>query len=156
MTQIQVRRGLASGEDSWNSVNPTLASGEIGFETDTNRLKVGTGSAWNSTNYLRMGGTLTFNSNHFELSAGSGYDGTASTALSIKSSNTIVAGSSTVLATARKINGTAFDGSADVVIGGAIYGTTVNASSGTFTKIYASPLASPPTSPQLGDVWISW
>lgn len=48
-TQIQVRRGLAS---AWTSANPTLASGEIGFETDTNQFKIGTGSlAWNSLQY---------------------------------------------------------------------------------------------------------
>ena len=156
MPQIQVRRGLASGEGSWNSVNPTLASGEIGFETDTNRLKVGADAAWNSTDYLRMGGTLTFNSDHFELSTGEGYDGTTSTALSVKSSNTIVAGSASALATARKINGTNFDGSAAIVAGTVIYGKTADAA-GTFTKMYASSLANgAPTSPGVGDVWIAW
>ena len=49
-TAIQVRRGTAS---SWTSTNPTLAAGEIGFETDTNRFKIGTGStAWNSLSYF--------------------------------------------------------------------------------------------------------
>jgi hypothetical protein len=48
-TQIQQRRGTAA---SWTSTNPTLAAGEIGFETDTNRFKIGTGStAWTSLNY---------------------------------------------------------------------------------------------------------
>jgi hypothetical protein len=48
-TQIQQRRGTAA---SWTSTNPTLAAGEIGFETDTNRFKIGTGStAWASLNY---------------------------------------------------------------------------------------------------------
>lgn len=49
-TQIQVRRGTAS---SWTSTNPTLAAGEIGFESDTGKIKVGTGSAtWNSLTYI--------------------------------------------------------------------------------------------------------
>lgn len=49
-TAIQVRRGTAS---SWTSTNPTLAAGEIGFETDTSKFKIGTGStAWNSLNYF--------------------------------------------------------------------------------------------------------
>lgn len=47
--QIQSRRGTAA---QWTSANPTLAAGEIGAETDTNRFKVGTGStAWNSLGY---------------------------------------------------------------------------------------------------------
>lgn len=47
--QIQVRRGTAS---SWTSANPTLGAGELGFETDTNLFKIGTGSsAWNSLSY---------------------------------------------------------------------------------------------------------
>ena len=46
---IQVRRDTLA---TWASRNPTLAAGEIGFETDTNKLKIGTGStAWNSLAY---------------------------------------------------------------------------------------------------------
>jgi len=57
ITQIQVRRDPAS---TWTSVNPTLASGEIGFETDTGKLKIGTGStAWNSLTYVTDGSKLT-------------------------------------------------------------------------------------------------
>lgn len=49
-TQIQVRRGTAS---SWTSTNPTLAAGEIGFETDTGKIKVGNGSStWSALNYV--------------------------------------------------------------------------------------------------------
>lgn len=48
-TVIQIRRDTAA---NWTSTNPTLASGEIGFETDTNQLKVGSGStAWTSLAY---------------------------------------------------------------------------------------------------------
>jgi Major tropism determinant N-terminal domain len=47
---IQLRRGLAA---TWTSANPTLASGEVGVETDTLKVKVGNGStAWNSLGYL--------------------------------------------------------------------------------------------------------
>ena len=35
---IQVRQDTAA---EWNDVNPTLASGEIGFETDTGKFKIG-------------------------------------------------------------------------------------------------------------------
>jgi hypothetical protein len=48
-TQLQQRRGTAA---SWTSTNPTLAAGEIGFESDTNKFKIGTGStAWASLSY---------------------------------------------------------------------------------------------------------
>jgi len=48
--RIQVRRGTAS---EWTSANPTLAAGEMGVETDTRKLKIGTGStAWTSLSYI--------------------------------------------------------------------------------------------------------
>jgi hypothetical protein len=53
VTQIQVRRGTAS---QWTSSNPTLAAGEWGFETDTGKVKIGTGSAtWTSLSYIGAG-----------------------------------------------------------------------------------------------------
>ena len=52
-TQIQLRRDLAS---NWTSNNPTLAAGEFGWESDTNKFKIGTGSlAWNSLGYASGG-----------------------------------------------------------------------------------------------------
>jgi hypothetical protein len=51
-TQLQVRRGTAS---QWTSSNPTLASGEFGFETDTGKFKIGNGStAWASLSYASL------------------------------------------------------------------------------------------------------
>jgi len=48
-TRLQVRRGSASG---WTSANPTLYAGEIGYETDSGRLKIGDGTtAWTSLDY---------------------------------------------------------------------------------------------------------
>jgi hypothetical protein len=50
---IQVRRDTAA---NWASTNPTLAAGEIGFESNTNKFKFGTGStAWNSLAYTTAG-----------------------------------------------------------------------------------------------------
>lgn len=47
--QIQFRNDLAA---TWTSVNPTLAQGELGLETDTGQFKVGTGSAtWTALGY---------------------------------------------------------------------------------------------------------
>jgi Major tropism determinant N-terminal domain len=40
-TQFQFRRGTAA---QWTTANPILAAGEIGFESDTNQFKIGTGS----------------------------------------------------------------------------------------------------------------
>jgi hypothetical protein len=49
-TQMQVRRDTSA---NWTSSNPTLASGEIGFETNTGKFKIGTGSAtWASLDYF--------------------------------------------------------------------------------------------------------
>jgi hypothetical protein len=53
VTQIQVRRGTAA---QWTSANPTLAAGEIGFETDTGLMKCGNGTqAWTSLGYIGAG-----------------------------------------------------------------------------------------------------
>ena len=54
---IQVRRDTAA---NWTSVNPILAAGEAGLETDTLKLKYGDGStAWNSLAYLPAGNAST-------------------------------------------------------------------------------------------------
>lgn len=46
---IKLRRGTAA---QWNSANSVLATGEPGFETDTNKFKIGTGTAsWNDLPY---------------------------------------------------------------------------------------------------------
>ncbi len=48
--KFQTRRGSSS---NWSNTNPILAAGEIGFETDTYKLKVGTGSnTWNTLDYI--------------------------------------------------------------------------------------------------------
>jgi hypothetical protein len=50
---IQVRRDTAA---NWTSTNPTLAAGEIGFETNTGQFKIGTGSAtWTALPYAGSG-----------------------------------------------------------------------------------------------------
>lgn len=49
-SQIRLRRGTAA---QWTSANPTLASGEAGFETDTNQLKIGNGTDnWTTLDYI--------------------------------------------------------------------------------------------------------
>ena len=52
-TKIQLRRDTAA---NWTSTNPTLASGEVGFETNTGKFKIGDGStAWTSLVYAPAG-----------------------------------------------------------------------------------------------------
>lgn len=59
-TKIQIRRGysdafsgsIPAGQSKWSGVNPVLAQGELGYEIDTNRVKIGDGlTAWNSLPY---------------------------------------------------------------------------------------------------------
>jgi len=49
-TRMQQRRGTAA---QWTAANPILAAGEIGFETDTNKFKMGNGSSvWSALQYF--------------------------------------------------------------------------------------------------------
>jgi hypothetical protein len=59
-TKIQIRRGYSdvyagsvpAGQSKWSGVNPVLAQGELGYEIDTNRVKIGDGlTAWNGLSY---------------------------------------------------------------------------------------------------------
>jgi len=53
-SRMQQRRDTAA---NWTSNNPTLAAGEIGFESDTNQFKIGDGStAWTGLSYAGGGG----------------------------------------------------------------------------------------------------
>lgn len=52
--RLQNRRDTAA---NWTSNNPTLAAGEIGYETDTTKYKIGDGStAWSSLAYAYTAG----------------------------------------------------------------------------------------------------
>lgn len=56
VTDLRVRRGTAS---AWTSANPTLNAGEMGYETDTKKLKFGDGTlTWANLPYFALG-TLT-------------------------------------------------------------------------------------------------
>ena len=51
---IQTRRDIAA---NWTAVNPILADGEKGFETDTGQEKIGDGvSLWTLLPYISGGG----------------------------------------------------------------------------------------------------
>jgi Major tropism determinant N-terminal domain len=65
-SRLQQRRDTAA---NWTSNNPTLAGGEIGYETDTKKFKVGDGTtAWTSLTYAAAG-TVT------SITAGTGLSG---------------------------------------------------------------------------------
>jgi len=54
IVRIKIRHDTST---NWANINPILALGEIGFESDTNKLKVGNGtSAWNNLDYIAGGG----------------------------------------------------------------------------------------------------
>jgi hypothetical protein len=93
--RIQVRRGTAT---DWTTANPTLAAGEVGFETTTNKIKVGDGStAWSSLSYISSDapgvGEIAQDAIAQALSVGSGilktYDDNANT-ISLSLDNSIV------------------------------------------------------------------
>ena len=90
VTQIQVRRGTAA---QWTSANPTLAAGEWGFESDTNKVKIGNDStAWTSLSY-QGAGTVT------SITAGTGLSGgtiTSSGTIAIDSTVATLTGSQTL------------------------------------------------------------
>jgi hypothetical protein len=49
-TRIQVRRGTTS---EWNTANPTLEEGEIGYNTTLGQMKIGDGStSWGNLDYI--------------------------------------------------------------------------------------------------------
>jgi hypothetical protein len=49
-TRMQQRRGTA---EQWTAANPVLAAGEIGFETDTSKFKIGDGvNTWTTLTYF--------------------------------------------------------------------------------------------------------
>lgn len=55
-TKIQIRRDTAT---NWSTTNPTLAAGEIGFDTTSNQMKIGNGStAWNTLAYASGGASV--------------------------------------------------------------------------------------------------
>jgi len=61
MAKITPVRNTAS---TFNTNNPVLNNGQIGIETDTNRIKIGDGkTAWKSLSYVKVEDTLTFASN---------------------------------------------------------------------------------------------
>lgn len=88
---IQIKRGTAA---AWTSANPTLNSGEIGFESDSKKMKVGDGStAWTSLGYTATDGDIS------GITAGTGLSGggtSGAVTLAIDSTVATLTGSQTL------------------------------------------------------------
>ena len=90
-TRMQQRRGTAA---QWTSANPILAAGEIGFETDTGKFKMGNGSsAWSALSYFA-------DSSDFDTTA---IESTIDTKVAA-AVNTLVAGAPAALNTLKSVN----------------------------------------------------
>jgi hypothetical protein len=163
MTRIQLKRGSTSDWSAADLANRVLAAGEIGLNTDDYTFKIGDGVKKYSLLGYANSGIKTATPQQMTISnaftnSGS-FDGSSAFTLDLPStiSRNIsgLAGTATALATPRNINGTAFNGTAPIVVGGAVYGTAATTSA-SFSNIYVSPSGSAPSSPNNGDVWIAW
>ena len=96
---IQIRRGTAA---SWTSINPVLAAGEQGYETDTGKIKYGDGTtAWASLAYPGGGGVSTVSVVSANGFAGSVATATTTPAITLSTSVTgILKGNGTSISAA--------------------------------------------------------
>ena len=135
--QIKLRRDTAA---NWTSVNPTLASGEPGLETDSLKVKYGNGSsAWNSLSYASnpTGNSYTLPTATPSILGGVKIDGTS---ITINGSGVITANNTYTLPTA----GVTSSG----VLGGVkVDGTTITISNGI---ISSRAISAPATSSSVG------
>jgi hypothetical protein len=73
--QIQLRRDTAA---NWTSVNPVLALGEMGLETDTRKIKFGDGTtAWTGLSYISSEAALSVTGTGFVHATAGVVDGAA-------------------------------------------------------------------------------
>ena len=118
---IQIRRDTAA---NWTSANPVLAQGELGVETDTDKIKIGDGStAWTSLGYLidtggyasysdttaNFTGTLQNGGSNVVVDTDIGSTVQAYDANTTTSTNTQTLTNKTVRDTVYALSGTAFD-----------------------------------------------
>lgn len=123
---IKNHRGLAA---DWTGNNPTLAAGEIGIETDTNKMKIGDGTtAWTSLLYFP---TVTNNLTATELSA-TGVETTTLTATTIIATNLTATSISATTVCATNITFGTYAASAAAVVVGYI---TITDAGGTSRKL---------------------
>jgi hypothetical protein len=138
-TRMQQRRGTAS---QWTTANPILNAGEIGWESDTNKFKIGDGTNhWadvdyfidsNSTANPSFGSSITFEgatANNYETTLAvtdptadrtiTLPDATGTVVLADSSGNVTVSGDLTVSGTTTTINSTTINATTGIVFEGA-------------------------------------
>jgi hypothetical protein len=93
---IQIRRDTAA---NWTTINPVLASGELGFETNTGKLKMGDASTnWAGLGYYTLG-TAGFAA----LASAPTFTGTV-TAPTVNASTALQIGGTAITSTAAELN----------------------------------------------------
>lgn len=109
--RIQIRRDTSS---NWSSVDPVLSQGEIGYETDTGKLKIGDGSTtYSGLGYYRTstdeeiqdvaGGMFSGNTETFITGTYQDADGTIDLVVPVKDEDTMSSNSDTHLATQQSV-----------------------------------------------------
>jgi len=113
---------------NWTSANPTLLAGEIGIESDTSKIKLGTGStAWTSLSYTPWSQVSTYPFVNADIASGAAI---AYSKLATLTSGNILVGSSANVATSTAISGdiTISNTGVTAIASGVIVNADINAS----------------------------
>jgi len=113
---------------NWTSANPTLLAGEIGIESDTSKIKLGTGStAWTSLSYTPWSQVSTYPFVNADIASGAAI---AYSKLATLTSGNIVLGSSANVATSTAVTGdvTISNTGVTAIASGVIVNADINAS----------------------------
>jgi len=113
---------------NWTSANPTLLAGEIGIESDTNKIKLGTGSAsWTSLGYRPWSQITAYPLVNADIAAAAAI---AYSKLATLTSGNIVLGSSANVATSTAVTGdvTISNTGVTAIASGVIVDADINAS----------------------------
>ena len=122
---MQQRRDTAA---NWTSANPTLLAGEIGIESDTNKIKIGDGStAWTSLAYRPWSQVSTYPLVNADIASAAAI---AYSKLATLTSGNIVLGSSANVATSTAVTGdvTISNTGVTAIATGVIVNADINAS----------------------------
>ena len=122
---MQQRRDTAA---NWTSANPTLLAGEIGIESDTNKIKIGDGStAWTSLAYRPWSQVSAYPLVNADIASAAAI---AYSKLATLTSGNIVLGSSANVATSTAVTGdvTISNTGVTAIAAGVIVNADINAS----------------------------
>jgi hypothetical protein len=122
---MQQRRDTAA---NWTSANPTLLAGEIGIESDTNKIKLGTGStSWTSLSYTPWSQVTAYPLVNADIASAAAI---AYSKLATLTSANILVGSSANVATSTAVSGdvTISNTGVTAIASGVIVNADINAS----------------------------